>query len=69
MTYGWLLYLSLQPVLQLRQRKRAMGKRVLLRFIHFGVCLALNLEDRIPACISRSVTFPSSSSPLPKSTK
>ena len=56
-TYGWLLYLSLQPVLQLRQRKRTMGKRVLLRFVHFGVCLAFILEDGIPACYSRSVTF------------
>ena len=66
MTYGWLLYLSPQPILQLRQRKRTMGKRILLRFVHLGVRLALNLEDGIPACVSRSVTLsssPSSSSP------
>ena len=64
MTYGWPLYLSLQPVLQLRQRTRTMGKRVLLCFVHFGVCLAFIFEDRIPACISRSATL-SSSPPLP----
>ena len=57
MIYRWLLYLSLQPLLQLRQRKRTMGKRVLLRFVHLSVCLAINLEDRIPACWSRSVSL------------
>ena len=51
MTYGWLLYLSLQPLLQLRQRTRAMGKRILLCFVHFGICLAFVLEYGIPACI------------------
>ena len=59
-TYGWLLYLSLQPILQLRQRTRTMGKRVLLCFVHFGICLAFILEDGIPAYMSRSVTLSSS---------
>lgn len=67
--YGWLLYLSLQPVLQLRQRKRTMGKRVLLRFVHFGVCLAFILEDGIPACVSRSVTLPPYSTSLKQNCK
>ena len=66
MTYGWLLYLSPQPVLQLRQRKRTMGQRVLLRFVHLGVRLAINLEDGIPACVSRSVTLPPYSSSISK---
>ena len=35
-----------------------MGKRVLLRLIHFGVCLALDLENGIPACVPRSVLLP-----------
>ena len=58
------LYLSLQPLLQLRQRKRTMGKRILLCFIHLGVCLAFILEDGIPACVSRSVTLSYPSPPL-----
>ena len=61
--YGWLLYLSLQPVLQLREGTRTMGKRVLLCFVHLGVRLAFILEDRIPACMSRSVTLISSPRP------
>ena len=68
-TYGRLLYLSLQPVLQLRQRKRTMGKRILLRFIHLGVCLAFILEDRIPACVSRSVTLSSHPTSIPPKRK
>ena len=68
-TDGRLLYLSLQPILQLRQRKRAMGERILLRLVHLGVCLALILEDGIPACVSRSVTLSSFPPPLQKKCK
>jgi len=50
------LLLTLQPLLQLRQRQRSMRHRILLRLIHLSIRLTLILKDRIPACVSKSAT-------------
>lgn len=49
-----MLLLSLKPLRELCQGNGSMRQRILLRFVHLGISLAVVLEDRIPACTGQS---------------